>query len=37
MTQKKSDTCKGKVVALAQNDPDDVVAFYKGIAPQEWL
>ena len=31
------DTCKGKVAALAQNDPDDVVAFYKGIAPQEWL
>ena len=31
------DTCRGKVAAMAQNDPDDVVAFYKGIAPQEWL
>ena len=25
------DTCKGKVAALAQNDPDDVIEFYRGL------
>ena len=33
----KMPECKDKIIAMAADGPDEIVEYYRGIAPQEWV